>query len=92
MAGFHCTECIYGSFAINKETGMYQGSCSGYTLKPCPRVQGARHVLLQITPDDLCPLCIRMGRNTSSQQCVCDYFCDPWTHGPRAQKQAKGKF
>ena len=31
--GLHCADCVYSSFSLNEEAGLYQGSCSrGYTL------------------------------------------------------------
>ena len=31
--GRHCTDCVFGTFALSEKTGKYQGACSrGYTL------------------------------------------------------------
>ena len=77
MAGFHCTECIYGSFAINKETGMYQGSCSrGYTLA-VPHVYKEPDMFFANNPDDLVPVVDPYGKQYLRRSNVCDHFLRP---------------
>lgn len=77
MAGFHCSECIYGSFAINEDTGKYQGSCSrGFTLA-VPHVYKEPDMFFANTPDELVPVIDPYGNEYLRQSNVCNHFLRP---------------
>ena len=75
--GFHCTDCVYGSFVFHKESGTYQGSCSrGYTLTD-PHVHASPENHFAPSPQDLVPTVDPFGEEYLRTSNVCERFCRP---------------
>lgn len=77
MAGFHCTDCIYSSFAFSKKAQSYQGACSrGYTLTN-PKVRTSPEDHFAPAPEQLVPTVDPFGKEYLRTSNVCGQFRRP---------------
>lgn len=75
--GFHCVDCVFGTFTLHEESGMYQGSCSrGYTLAN-PHVHTSPEDHFAESPRDLVPTVDPFGEEYLRTSNVCERFCRP---------------
>lgn len=75
--GFHCTDCLYSAFALNEESGLYQGACSrGYTLAN-PHVHVSPESHFAERPEDLVPAVDPYGAEYLRTSNVCGEFRRP---------------
>ena len=72
--GFHCTDCIFASFARNKKSGKFRGSCSrGFTLTD-PHVHTSPDDHFSEDPRNLVPTVDPFGEEYLRTSNVCDRF------------------
>lgn len=72
--GFHCTDCIFASFARNKKSGKYRGACSrGFTLTD-PHVHTSPDDHFSEDPRNLVPTVDPFGEEYLRTSNVCDRF------------------
>lgn len=75
--GFHCSDCVYASFAFHEESGLYQGSCSrGYTLAN-PHVSTSPENHFAASPRELVPTVDPFGEEYLRTSNVCERFIRP---------------
>ena len=75
--GFHCADCVYASFSLHKESGLYQGSCSrGYTLTN-PHVYTSPEDHFAASPGELVPSIGPFGNEYLRTSNVCEKFLRP---------------
>ena len=75
--GFHCEDCVFGSFVLHESSGLYQGSCSrGYTLTN-PHVHQSPEDHFAESPRDLVPTVDPFGEEYLRTSNVCERFCRP---------------
>ena len=75
--GFHCSDCVYASFAFHEESGLYQGSCSrGYTLAN-PHVSTSPENYFAASPRELVPTVDPFGEEYLRTSNVCERFIRP---------------
>ncbi len=85
---FHCTDCIYSSFSINKESGKYQGYCTrGYTLAD-PHVHEQPQMFFADRPEQLVPMIDPYGKEYLRTKNICGEFD---RHPHRDDKGSKNK-
>lgn len=71
---FHCTDCIYSSFSLNKDSNMYQGFCSrGYTLAD-PHIHKRPEMLFAVQPEMLVPMIDPYGKEYLRTKNICGEF------------------
>lgn len=72
--GFHCTDCVYSEFLLNRHTGRYQGQCSrGYTLCD-PKVRTQPQNRFAEKPEQLVPVIDPFGNEYLRTSNVCERF------------------
>lgn len=72
--GFHCTDCIFASFARNDRSGKYLGTCSrGFTLTD-PHVHESPENHFAEHARDLVPTVDPFGAEYLRTSNVCDRF------------------
>ena len=82
--GLHCADCVYASFSVNEESGLYQGSCSrGYTLTN-PHVRTSPEDHFAEAPEGLVPTVDPFGREYLRTSNVCERFLRPQDVAGRA--------
>ena len=75
--GFHCTDCIFASFARNKKSGKFRGSCSrGFTLTD-PHVHTSPDDHFSEDPRNLVPTVDPFGEEYLRTSNVCERFIRP---------------
>lgn len=75
--GRHCTDCVFGTFALSEKTGKYQGACSrGYTLTD-PKVTRSPDNRLADDPSSLVPTVDPLGKDYLRTSNVCEHFTSP---------------
>ncbi len=87
--GLHCADCVYSSFSLNEEAGLYQGSCSrGYTLAN-PHVDGLEGHFAE-RPEELVPTVDPFGNEYLRTSNVCERFSLPHARGgaPACEREA----
>ena len=73
--GRHCTDCVFGTFALSEKTGKYQGACSrGYTLTD-PKVTRSPDNRLVDDPSSLVPTVDPLGKDDLRTS----HGCAHWT-------------
>ena len=75
--GFHCTDCLYSAFALNEESGLYQGAGRRGATRAHPHRPGspARHIAER--PADRGPAVDPYGAEYLRTSNVCGEFRRP---------------
>lgn len=75
--GFHCSDCVFASFSVHEDSGLYQGACSrGYTLTN-PHVRVSPECHFAEAPEGLVPTVDPFGEEYLRTSNVCDQFRRP---------------
>ena len=75
--GFHCTDCVFATFAKNEKLDRWQGACSrGYTLTD-PHVLESPENHFAEKPEQLVPTVDPLGEEYLRTSNVCKRFLRP---------------
>lgn len=75
--GFHCVDCVFGTFSVHEESGLYQGACSrGYTLAN-PHVHTSPEDHFAADASELVPTVDPFGEEYLRTSAVCEQFRRP---------------
>lgn len=75
--GFHCSDCVFGSFTYHEDIEKYQGACSrGYTLTD-PHVRTMPENRFSEGADAFVPTIDPFGREYLRISNVCEHFLRP---------------
>lgn len=84
--GLHCVDCVYSSFTLNEEAGLYQGACSrGYTLANPHVAEGGLASHFAERPEELVPAIDPFGNEYLRTSNVCERFLLPHARDGEAQ-------
>lgn len=74
MYMLHCTDCEFGQFDRNSDTGRWRGTClRGYVLANAHIPHGPDHYFAD-NPEELVPVIDPQGREYLRTRAICDKY------------------